>query len=311
MCSLTDGNNVYITIKNGSDFEFEEGGSYVVKNYTLSQKYGRPCLFITRETRKFRTAPLAVAELAEKAAKEALYPPSQCMTGEEEDIFTNTGHLSLKGKIEKVQVARMTRAQTPILDLSLRCGAKLHEVSLWRDEALVVFYVGDQVELTHLKSNIRPNGKGKFDSSNYTRVKIVERQIDEAELLIIGVSEDENKLILLDNELEEYNLPSHFYSGSVNDLLEQLPIKMKVQHINRHVLNIQSLETESLDPIGAAESLNLTGAEESLDQIQDIKSLDPVKTAESLDPVTTAESLDQDDLESLALIESMEAEMKE
>lgn len=113
-------------------------------------------------------------------------------------------------------------------------------------------------------------------------------------MLIIGVSEDENKLILLDNELEEYSIPSHFYSVSVNDLLEQLPIKMKVQHINRHVLNIQSLETESLDPIGAAESLNLTGAEESLDQIQE-KSLDTVKTAESLDPVKTAESLDQDD----------------
>ncbi|ROJ91842.1 hypothetical protein DPX16_0555 [Anabarilius grahami] len=89
-CSLTDGDSVYITIKNGSDFEFEEGGSYVVKNYTLSQKYSRLCLFITRATRKFRTAPLAVAESAEKAAKEALFPPSQCMTGEEEDIFSNT-----------------------------------------------------------------------------------------------------------------------------------------------------------------------------------------------------------------------------
>ncbi|ROL54733.1 hypothetical protein DPX16_0947 [Anabarilius grahami] len=236
------------------------------------------------------------------------------MTGEEEDIFSNTGHLSLEGKIEKVQMARMTWAQIPILDLTLRCGPKLHEVSLWRDEALVVFYVGDQVELTHLKSNIRPNGNGKFDSSNYTRVKIVERQIHEAELLIIGVSEEENKIILLDNELEEYSIPSHFYTGSINDLHEQLPLKLKVQHINRHVLNIQTLETESLDPIGAAESLNLTGAEKSLDQIHDIKSLNPVQTAESLDPVTTAESLDQDDLESLALtehIESLEAEMKE
>ncbi|ROL53377.1 hypothetical protein DPX16_0063 [Anabarilius grahami] len=57
------------------------------------------------------------------------------MTGE--DIFSNTGHLSLEGKIEKVQVARMTRAQVPILDLSLRCGSKLHKASLWRDEALV------------------------------------------------------------------------------------------------------------------------------------------------------------------------------
>lgn len=105
-------------------------------------------------------------------------------------------------------------------------------------------------------------------------------------MLIIGVSEDDNMLILLDDELEDYSEPSHFHSGSINDLLEQLPIKLKVQHINRHVLNVQPLEkiqfTESLDPIGAAESL------------------DPVETAESLDPI-------QEDMEPLDLIEHVEA----
>jgi len=66
----------------------------------------------------------------------------------------------------------MTRAQFPILDLSLRCGTKLHDVSLWREEALVELYIGDKVEVTHLRANIRPNGGGKFDSSNYTTVKV-------------------------------------------------------------------------------------------------------------------------------------------
>jgi len=35
---------------------------------------------------------------------------------------------------------------------------------------LVELYVGDEVEVTHLKANIRPNGFGKFDSSNYMTV---------------------------------------------------------------------------------------------------------------------------------------------
>ncbi len=49
--------------------------------------------------------------------------------------------------------------RVPILDLRLRCGLK---VSLWRDEALSELYVGDEVELTHLKALLKETGKGKL-----------------------------------------------------------------------------------------------------------------------------------------------------
>ncbi|KAK7135523.1 hypothetical protein R3I94_014254 [Phoxinus phoxinus] len=299
--ALTDGQMCYICIKNGSDPEFEEGGSYVVKNYTLSKKYGRQCIFINRSSRKFKTAPLAITEEAERAAKEVLCPPSRCVTGEERDICKSPGYLSLQGKIEKVQVARMTRAQFPILDLSLRCGDQLHDISLWRDEALVELYVGDKVEVTHLRANIRPNGGGKFDSSNYTTVKIVERQILETVLTIIGVSEGDSTLILLDSEMEDYTVPSHFYTGSINDLVQQLPIRVKVQHIKHCVLKLKHLDkVEAMDPVEAAESLDLglVKVAESLDLglVEEAESLDLglVEEAESLDLdlVEAAESLD-------------------
>ncbi len=102
LCALTDGETVYLSVRNGSDPEFEEGQSYVVKNFTLSQKYGRPCLFVNQATIKFKTTPLAITEEAKRAAKEALCPPSPLKTGDEDDIFSNRSYLSLQGPIEKV-----------------------------------------------------------------------------------------------------------------------------------------------------------------------------------------------------------------
>ncbi len=58
-------------------------------------------------------------------------------------------------------MARMTRGQVPILDLRIKCGSTVQDISLW-------LYVGDMVELTHLKATIAPDGKGKFASSNHT-----------------------------------------------------------------------------------------------------------------------------------------------
>ncbi len=54
----------------------------------------------------------------------------------------------------------MTRGQVPILDLRIKSGSTVQDISLWRDEALSELYVGDMVELTHLKATITSDGKG-------------------------------------------------------------------------------------------------------------------------------------------------------
>ncbi len=53
----------------------------------------------------------------------------------------------------------MTRGQVPILDLRIKSGSTVQDISLWRDEALSELYVGNMVELTHLKATIKTTVK--------------------------------------------------------------------------------------------------------------------------------------------------------
>ncbi len=64
-------------------------------------------------------------------------------------------------------------SDVPVLDLKLNCGERLLDVSLWRDEALSELHEGDYVHLSHLHATILPSGNGKFQSSNYTTIKVL------------------------------------------------------------------------------------------------------------------------------------------
>ncbi len=77
------------------------------------------------------------------------------------------------------------------------------------------------------------------------------------------MSEKNAKLILLDSKLEDYVVSAHFYAGDLDDLVNQLPLKLKVQHIQRQVLKIKCLDSPK--------------SEESLNLLQGGASLDPVK----------------------------------
>ncbi|XP_051980580.1 uncharacterized protein LOC127641695 [Xyrauchen texanus] len=199
-------------------------------------------LFVGPGTLKFKTVPLDVTEEAERAAREALCPPSPIMSGEEVDIFSKGGYLSLQGQIKELRGVRMTRAHIPVLDLSLKCGQSLLDVSLWRDEALFDLYTGDEVVLTHLRPCILPNGKGKFQSSNYTTLKIAEGQIVEKEVDIIGVSDMNQMCNLLSSDLDVYTVPQHIYCGSIDRLVHNLPLKIIIKHINQRVISIESVQ---------------------------------------------------------------------
>ncbi len=92
------------------------------------------------------------------------------------------------------------------------------------------------------------------------------------------MSKKNGKLILLDSSLDDYVVPAHFYAGDPDDLVNQLPLKLKVRHIQRHVLNIRCLDSPK--------------SEESLTQLQDVASLDPGQSGESPDPLQNGASLD-------------------
>ncbi len=76
--------------------------TYFLKNVTVSAKYGRQNLYFGWTSSKFRAAPLALSDAAEKAAKDILCPPSHPITEEEADIFSRGDYLSIQGQVEKV-----------------------------------------------------------------------------------------------------------------------------------------------------------------------------------------------------------------
>ncbi|CAM4570275.1 unnamed protein product [Leuciscus chuanchicus] len=129
-------------------------------NFSASISMLQMCLFVGPGTLKFKTVQQDITEEAENQAYHALCPSSPMMSGEEEDIFSKGGYLSLQGKIMELRGVKMTRTNVPVLDIQLQCGGKVFEVSLWRDEALTDIYVGDEVLITHLRPCIIHNGRG-------------------------------------------------------------------------------------------------------------------------------------------------------
>ncbi|KAI2657287.1 Elongation factor P [Labeo rohita] len=155
-------------------------------------------------------------------------------------------YLTIQGQVEKVQEARMTKVQegyVPILDLRLRCGQSVLEVPLWRGEALSDLYVGDEVELTHLKAFLKENGKGKLNSSTYTTIKIAQRKVDTAVVEIVGVSDGTDSLTLLSGNFEEFAVSASLYRGSVEELIENLPVKLEIKHIHKRVIDISLIHS--------------------------------------------------------------------
>ncbi|XP_073729893.1 uncharacterized protein [Misgurnus anguillicaudatus] len=237
--ALSTGMRAFIAPVDGDSPVFETGRAYIIKNYTLSQKFGRECIFLNPNSKKFQTAPFELPEAAERSARHLINPPTVLMSGEEEDLFTRGGYISLIGEIEKLQVPRMTRVaegEVPIRDLSLRCGQRVLEVSLWRDEALIELILGDRVEISFLRATLRP--QAKFNTSTYSTV---EKTVAEpVEVTIIGVLQgDGGATVLLTDADEEYSVPAALH---LDLTVDDLPIKLKITHNNRVVDSIESLE---------------------------------------------------------------------
>lgn len=75
--------------------------------------------------------------------------------------------------------------------------------------------------------------------------QIPEGQVQETEADITGVSEVHDTCHFLSSESVVYIIPDTIFSGDPDDLLEKLPMKVVLKHINRRVLGIRSVnETE-------------------------------------------------------------------
>ncbi|XP_065116079.2 uncharacterized protein [Paramisgurnus dabryanus] len=240
---LTDGHSSFLAPTDGVIPLLEEGETYVIKGHSTSIKYGRKCLFIGPNTKKYLAPPLDLTDEAEQKARDTLTFPSTMMTGEEEDLFTRGGYITIKGKIEKLQVARMITVKdenVPILDLSLRCGDRIIQISMWRDEALTELHLGEEVELSHLRAAIRPDGQCKLNSSTYTRAQVADLRTEET-VRIIAVNPGENEMVLLAADFTEYILPTDVYRGTCRELLQRLPLHTTIVHTHSKIISMHGL----------------------------------------------------------------------
>nr|XP_055069999.1 uncharacterized protein LOC129450968 [Misgurnus anguillicaudatus] len=243
--ALSTGMRAFIAPVDGDSPVFKTGRAYIIRNYNLSQKFGRECIFLNPKSKKFQTAPFELPEAAEGSARHLINPPTVLMSGEEEDLFTRGGYISLIGEIEKLQVPRMTRVaegEVPIRDLFLRCGQRVLEVSLWRDEALIELSLGDRVEISFLRATVRP--QAKFNTSTYSTVEKAVAEPVEVEVTIIAVLQgDGGATVLLTDADEKYSVPAALH---LDLTVDDLPITLKITHNNRVVESIESLEEQEL-----------------------------------------------------------------
>ncbi len=69
-------------------------------------------------------------------------------------------------------------------------------------------------------------------------------QIEEVEPIeqeVVGVTEIENNCHLtVDDEI--FLVPSQHYSGNIDDIIMEVPLKIIIKHVNKRVVSIQTVE---------------------------------------------------------------------
>nr|XP_055062743.1 uncharacterized protein LOC129445797 [Misgurnus anguillicaudatus] len=242
---LTNGHVTFTVHKNDNVPAFQEGLTYIVKNYGTYTRFGLECMSIEPTTKIFRSAPLEVSEEIQRRAKHILNPPSPEMTGDEADLFTGSPYVSLRGHIENMFSYRMIHrndGDVPIRDLILRCGESFIEVSLWQDEALAELHMGAEIVVTHLRATIKLNGKAKFNSSRFSSVEVPDHPRTREWFTIIGFLENEDDLVLLVENYDVYSMSADLFPGTSSDFLEKLPLNVEVEQANYRVYSIQYLD---------------------------------------------------------------------
>lgn len=89
------------------------------------------------------------------------------------------------------------------------------------------------------EDKVRSNVNNRAYLNMPVKTQVSERRLIEETVEVIGVSSGMGVIVLLGVDYEEYIVPDTMYSGDVEDLVEQLPIKMKIKHMNNRVLSIE------------------------------------------------------------------------
>ncbi len=63
----------------------------------------------------------------------------------------------------------------------------------------------------------------------FVKIQIAERKVVTAVVEIVGVSNEEDRLTLLSSDFEEFSVSPDLYQGSLEDLIESLPVKLEIK----------------------------------------------------------------------------------
>ncbi len=72
----------------------------------------------------------------------------------------------------------------------------------------------------------------------FVKIQIAERKVVTAVVEIVGVSNEEDRLTLLSSDFEEFSVSPNLYQGSLEDLIESLPVKFEIKHIHQRAVDI-------------------------------------------------------------------------
>ncbi|KAG9272111.1 hypothetical protein AMEX_G13063, partial [Astyanax mexicanus] len=171
-CALTDGQEIIVAhLKNEECGRMEEGGSYIIKNPNVTDKYGHKSLFFNSSTIVFKTADLAISAEIKEKCHHTVHPASGPL-GSSGDFFSLTGVIISVSILNSTRMLATRDGPVPVRELILEDEGKHHEVTLWREAALEELALSQLTEITHLKIVSTKRQERKFNSTVHTTLKV-------------------------------------------------------------------------------------------------------------------------------------------
>ncbi|CAJ1071400.1 uncharacterized protein LOC115579694 isoform X1 [Xyrichtys novacula] len=148
----------FILFQNLAD-KIVEGGSYIIKNYSVSKNGVRRSMLSCQDTNIFHTSLVEVPANVEEEGRNMICPPSQKLSLK--DITANRdGFITVEGCVTSIskimQIISQHGPPVPLANIRLKEGEVEVKVCLWRKATMVDLCVGTPCKMTHLRIKNSP-----------------------------------------------------------------------------------------------------------------------------------------------------------
>ncbi|XP_041856827.1 uncharacterized protein LOC121649813 isoform X2 [Melanotaenia boesemani] len=171
--AVTDGQFVTkVTLFEELAHKVVDNRNYYLKGYELRGTSPPYTLWVTRETKFYRTSPVHVTPDLFAEGEKLLNPESRAIplgiTGEVQGFLTIEGRVVLMSEVKKISIRRgdvpMRRVQIEEKDTQVT-------VTLWREATMEKIELGKRIKITHLKLSSRPY-RDQLQSTRYSTLEV-------------------------------------------------------------------------------------------------------------------------------------------